>query len=476
MDESCVRVGSMVFTSYSFLFYFLPAVLLVYYILPRGRNIFLLLASYIFYGWWSPWFVLLMLAVTLINYIAGLVIASSPSRSTRSNMAVAFAVIGSLGLLGFFKYFVFAAENLNGMLALLGAEPFSVWQIVLPIGISFYTFQSLSYTVDVYRGTSPPVRTIWDFACYVSLFPQLIAGPIVRYNTIAEQLVHRQHTVNKFSAGTALFIIGFAKKILLANPMGEMADASFAAANPGALAAWLGVTAYAFQIYFDFSGYSDMAIGLGRMLGFEFPRNFNAPYRALNITDFWRRWHISLSTFLRDYLYIPLGGNRHGVQRTYANLAIVMLLGGLWHGANWTFIAWGGFHGAFLIFERLRGKESLYDRTPRVVQTGITFVVVLISWVFFRSTTITEAIHFLGEMFSLGAVSDGSVLLSGQLLAAGSLLQLALCGVLVFAPWQAYEWVERLSWYRIALLLVLFMVATMTMFAQSFNPFLYFQF
>ena len=233
-----------------------------------------------------------------------------------------------------------------------------VLAIALPIGISFYTFHALSYTIDVYRGTAPPVRSFIDFACYIALFPQLVAGPIIRYNTVADQLVSRSHTWEKFASGVTLFILGFAKKILLANPMGRVADAAFDAQSLSAPDAWFGALAYAFQIYFDFSGYSDMAIGLGRMIGFEFLKNFDSPYQAESITDFWRRWHISLSTFLRDYLYIPLGGNRKGPRRTYVNLIVVMLLGGLWHGANWTFVAWGAYHGILLAFERFRGKRS----------------------------------------------------------------------------------------------------------------------
>jgi len=467
----------MVFTSHIFLFYFLPAVLLIYYIIPgRRRNGFLLLASYAFYGWWRPWFICLMLAVTLINYLAGMVIATSEPRSLRARAALTLSVVGSLGLLGFFKYFVFAQENLNRLLACFEIGTLPVLQIMLPIGISFYIFQSLTYAADVYRSVSPPVRSFWDFACYVSLFPQLIAGPIVRYNTIADQLIDRQHTIEKFSSGAALFILGFSKKIMLANPVGEMADAVFAVEAPCTPDAWLGVTAYAFQIYFDFSGYSDMAIGLGRMLGFEFPRNFDAPYRAVSITDFWRRWHISLSTFLRDYLYIPLGGNRKGARRMYGNLAVVMLLGGLWHGANWTFIAWGAFHGAMLIFERFMGKKSLYARAPRIIQIAATFVLVLISWVFFRSNTIGDAVGFLSAMFGIESASPGSMLLAAELYTPGRLLGMGLCAILIFARWQAFEWVERLSWMRCSLLLILLVVSIVTMFTQAFNPFLYFQF
>ena len=466
----------MVFTSQIFVFYFLPAVLAAYYLLPGKRNVFLLAASYVFYGWWNPRFVLLMLLVTAANYVCGEVIAGSPDRPHRRRAALTASVIISLGTLAFFKYFVFLQVNLNGALTFFGSEPFSVWHVVLPVGISFYVFQSLSYTVDVYRGQSPPVRSFFDFACFVALFPQLIAGPIVRYNTVADQLVSRTHTLDKFSSGAALFILGFAKKVLLANMIGPVADAVFEARSPGMLDAWFGVTAYAFQIYFDFSAYSDMAIGLGRMLGFEFPRNFNGPYRAESITDFWRRWHISLSTFLRDYLYIPLGGNRLGPRRTYVNLALVMLLGGLWHGAQWTFIVWGAYHGLLLILERRLGKQPIYARLPRPVRIAITFVLVLFAWVLFRSTDIEGAGQYFAAMFGLAEPGGGSLLLPAEIYTRGTLLIMATCALFSFGRLQAFDWVERLTWPKAIILTVLFYYSLMTMFVQSFNPFLYFQF
>lgn len=466
----------MVFTSYIFVFYFLPLVVLLYYALPWKRNLFLLCASYVFYGWWDPRFVILMFVATLINYVCGAVIARSPINSRRRRGALVAAVVLSLGMLGFFKYFVFAQRNWNEILKLLGHAPMPVWEVVLPIGISFFIFQSLSYSIDVYRGDSPPVRTFTDFACFVALFPQLIAGPIVRYGTIADQLVEREHNVNKFACGTSLFVLGFAKKILLANAIGGAADAAFSAQAPGCLDAWFGVVAYAFQIYYDFSGYSDMAIGLGRMFGFEFIRNFDAPYRADSITDFWRRWHISLSTFLRDYLYIPLGGNRKSAARTYVNLTIVMLLGGLWHGASWVFVIWGAYHGLLLAFERWRGKESAYSRLPRPVRVGITFVLVLFSWVLFRCPTLSDAATYFGAMFGFGSAGGGSVLLAGELYTQGNVIIMAICALLAFQRVQAFDWVERMTWPRMVLVLGLFVLSLMTMFVQAFNPFLYFQF
>ena len=349
----------MVFSTPIFLFYFLPIVLLCYYVLSFllraaggslggvsfGRNAFLLLASYVFYGWWNPWFIVLMFTVTALNYCCALVVVRPGASARLRFWSMTLAIVLSLATLGFFKYFMFFETNLNHVLAWFGADTVRVLEVLLPMGISFYTFHALSYSIDVYRGTAPPVRSFVDFACYIALYPQLVAGPIIRYNTVAGQLVSRSHTWDKFSSGVALFAMGFSKKILLANPMGQVADTAFNARALTTVDAWFGVLAYAFQIYFDFSGYSDMAVGLGRMIGFEFPKNFDSPYRAESITDFWRRWHISLSTFLRDYLYIPLGGNKRGPRRTYVNLLVVMLLGGLWHGANWTFIAWALFTG-----------------------------------------------------------------------------------------------------------------------------------
>ena len=466
----------MVFSSHIFIFYFLPAVLLCYYLLRARRNLFLLVASYVFYGWWNPWFIPLMFFATLVNYLGGHVISRAEPGSRRRRLALAASVTVSLSTLGFFKYFVFLQNNANAFIEVFGASALPVFQVTLPIGISFYIFQSMTYSIDVYRGQSPPVRSFSDFACFVSLFPQLIAGPIVRYNTVAGQLVNRRHSLEKFSSGVALFILGFAKKILLANTVGQAADAVFQAQAPCALDAWFGVTAYAFQIYFDFSAYSDMAIGLGRMVGFEFPRNFNAPYLSDSITDFWRRWHISLSTFLRDYLYIPLGGNRKGQGRTYINLAIVMLLGGLWHGANWTFILWGAFHGALLAFERWRGKRSVYEYLPRPLRIGITFVFVLLGWVLFRSPDITSAVHFFGAMFGAGGGAGGSALLSGLVYTQGHFIIMGLCALLAFQPLQAFDLAKTVTWPKALVLIAVFCLAAMTMFVQAFNPFLYFQF
>jgi alginate O-acetyltransferase complex protein AlgI len=466
----------LVFTSHVFLFYFLPVVLAIYYMLPRGRNSFLTLASYVFYGWWEPWFVLLMVFSTVLDFVCGGIIGAPDPSPKRRKAALIAAICGDLGLLAFFKYYTFTAENLNRLAQAFGAGSLPLLHVALPIGISFYTFESLSYTIDVYRGHAKPAWRFSDISCFVSLFPHLVAGPIVRYNVLAEQIQYREHTLDKFSAGVAMFILGFAKKILLANPMGRVADAVFGAAAPLPLDAWVGAIAYAFQIYFDFSGYSDMAIGLGRMFGFVIPENFRSPYLSESITEFWRRWHISLSTWLRDYLYLPLGGNRKGPRRTYVNLAVVMLLGGLWHGAAWQFVMWGGYHGSLLAYERWMGKKTPYSWLPRPARVAVTFMLVLFSWVLFRSPTLGHAVSYLGAMFGATAANGASALLGGEIYTRAALFIMALCALISFQPVEVCDWVAALNWRRAMALVPLALLAIGVMFTQDFNPFLYFQF
>lgn len=466
----------MVFTSHIFLFYFLPLVLVTYYLLPRHRNSFLTVVSYIFYGWWEPWFVILMMFSTVLDFFCGRIIGQPGASARTRKTALIVAICGDLGLLAFFKYYAFTAENLNRLIEVFGAGSLPVFAITLPIGISFYTFESMSYTIDVYRGIVEPARKFSDISCFVSLFPHLVAGPIVRYNILAEQIKFRTHTADKFAAGVAMFILGFAKKILLANPMGRVADSVFGAATPLPMDAWVGVIAYAFQIYFDFSGYSDMAIGLGRMFGFVIPENFRSPYLSESITDFWRRWHISLSTWLRDYLYVPLGGNRRGPKRTYVNLAVVMLLGGLWHGAAWQFVAWGGYHGALLAFERWLGRRSPYEFLPHWARVAMTFVLVLFSWVLFRSPTLEHALTYAGAMLGATAATGASALVAAEIYTPHFFVVFALCAVISFQRVEVCDWVEQMSWRRAVALAPLFLVAVGAMFTQTFNPFLYFQF
>jgi alginate O-acetyltransferase complex protein AlgI len=468
----------MVFTTHIFVFYFLPLFLLVYYSLPvRWRNAWITIGSYVFYGWWQPWFVALMLFTTCMDFLWGRVITREGATQGERKLAVLACVATNLTLLAFFKYYMFAAETFNQVLGAFGGQPLTVHNVILPIGISFYTFHSLTYVIDLYRGHATPAKTLSGFSAFVALFPDLVAGPIIRYKTLAEQLREREHIASRFASGIAIFIVGFAKKILLANPCGTVADAVFGAANPLAVDAWFGVLAYAFQIYFDFSGYSDMAVGLGRMLGFEFPRNFDAPYRSESITDLWRRWHISLSSVLRDYLYYALGGNRKGPRRTYFNLAVVMVLGGLWHGAKWNFIVWGAYHGLLLAAERWNGKRSFYHWLPKPGRIAITFLLMLLSWVLFRADNLTLAIDYFRSMFGVAPAGEIAPLLAAVIYTPYHLAIMAICAALVFQPLQAHDWAMRpLTWPRVAYVVPLFIIALMAMYSQAFNPFLYFQF
>ena len=471
----------MVFSSHLFVYYFLPAALLVYYLLPRrGRHLWLTLASYGFYGWANPAFMGLMLLSTTIDFVVGRKLGDAPLEAERERRFwVTVSVVTNLSLLGFFKYFNFAVDSAGALLAGVGLghlQPELGLRVALPLGISFYTFQSMSYTLDIYRGRTRPLSNFIDFACYVSLFPQLVAGPIIRFSEIADQLRERTHTIQKFSRGIAFFSLGMAKKVLLANPCGFVADATFDAGSLVPLDAWVGVIAYSFQIYFDFSGYSDMAIGLALMFGFVLPKNFNSPYRAESLTDFWRRWHISLSTWLRDYLYLPLGGNRKGPWRTYVNLAIVMLLGGLWHGAAWNFVVWGGLHGAWLAMERAHGKRSLYAGWPRPLRVGLTFAGVLITWVFFRAPDLAGALGYLSSMFGLAAVRPEASLIGGIIYAPYFLVSLAAAATVTWGCPQTWDWTRRLTLPRATLALGCLGLALMAMASQGYNPFIYFIF
>jgi alginate O-acetyltransferase complex protein AlgI len=504
----------MVFSSYLFLFYFLPLALLLYYAAPRRlKHLFLTALSYLFYGWANPLFVPLLLFSTVVDYICGRVIAReratlgtvgtvgtvatvgtigsapsgggtpvgaeapAPGRAARRALAVSIAT--NVGLLAFFKYFNFGIENLNAFAQATGLDALRLdlaFTVTLPLGISFYTFQSMSYTWDVYRGRAAAIRDFIDFACYVSMFPQLVAGPIIRFSEVADQLRSRTHTVTKFARGVAFFSVGLAKKVLLANPCGKIADLAFDAGALHPLDAWYGVTAYAFQIYFDFSGYSDMAIGLGLMLGFVFPKNFDSPYRSQSVTEFWRRWHISLSTWLRDYLYVPLGGNRKGPLRTYGNLLVVMLLGGLWHGASWNFVVWGGIHGALLAFERMQGKTAPYWGLPAPVRITFTFVVVLVTWVFFRAADLPSAGRYLASMGGLVEPHEGAGLLAGVVYQPYYLLTFLTAAVVTWACPQTWDWSRTLTAPKAVAVVAAFVLAAVMLTTQAFNPFIYFIF
>ena len=466
----------MVFSSYLFIFFFLPLALLGYYAAPKKlRHLALTLFSYIFYGWANPWFCLLMLFKTSVDYTNGRLMGTYPARK---KLFVTISIVCDLAILGFFKYFNFGLDNYNATMAALGipeAQYLGFFRVVLPLGISFYTFQSMSYVIDVYRGDAKVVTNFIDYACYVSMFPQLVAGPIIRFQDVADQLRERTLTWEKFARGTSFFMLGMAKKVLLANPCGKIADTTFNTGDLSCFDAWYGAVAYAFQIYFDFSGYSDMAIGLGLMLGFVFAKNFDSPYRSMSITEFWRRWHLSLSTWLRDYLYIPLGGNRKGSVRTYINLALVMLLGGLWHGASWNFLIWGGIHGGYLAFERAQGKESIYHKLPALLQVLITFFIVLIAWVFFRADTLPDAAQYLKCMFG-GATPGQGEAVRGLIYNPYYVVNFILAGITIWALPQTWDFTRRLTWPKIAWCILLFFISLIALTTQSYNPFIYFIF
>ena len=485
----------MVFSSHVFLFYFLPFVLLLNYTLPfRFLTLMIMLTSYLFYGWANPNWIILMLTSTMVDYFCGLALVhysgiqhdgadlpylpKGQPRNKAQKTALAISMITNLAILGFFKYFDFGVQNLRVVSSLLGYGDLQIQMlhVALPIGISFYTFQSMSYAVDVYRGEARPLKNPIDFACFVALFPHQLAGPIIRYWSIAEQIRHRVFTWEKFARGAAFISLGMGKKILLANPMAHIADNAFAAGSLYWYDAWYGLFAYTFQIYFDFSAYSDMAVGLALLLGFLFTKNFNDPYRANSITDFWRRWHISLSTWLRDYLYIPLGGNRSGEFRTYCNLMTVMLLGGLWHGASWNFVIWGGIHGGMLALERLQGKQSFYVALPNWLRTAITFLIVCVSWIFFRAETLPYSLRYIGHLIPSASQPGNAEVLSAVIHTPYHLLMFFACAFVVWLMPQTWIFTQRLSHARVAVCLVTFAVSILFLWTQTTNPFLYYQF
>jgi len=448
----------MVFASPLFLFLFLPIVLLAHFAAPQAwRNLFLLIASLIFYAWGELLFVWVMLFSIGANWLWGLAIERS---RRRRHWVLTLAVAFNLGLLGIFKYLDFLTENLNLLLDALGVAPLPLPGLRLPLGISFFTFHALSYLIDVHRGVNVAQRSLPQFALYISFFPQLIAGPIIRYHDVADQLARRTVESTLFASGLERFIAGLAKKVLLANPLGEVADTTFAMPTEGlgALPAWLGLICYAGQIYFDFSGYSDMAIGLARMFGFRFLENFNYPYTARSIQDFWRRWHISLSNWFRDYLYIPLGGNRTSARRVYFNLVLVFLLCGLWHGASWNFVVWGLLHGFFMLIERA-GWGAYLARLPRLLQHLYTLGVVLIAWVFFRAVDFSSALDFLAALFGRnGAQPSVFVALFNPQIGMTMFVAL-LASTPIFARLTG-DWRERLAGR----------LGTATVIAQSLSP------
>ncbi len=471
----------MVFSSATFLFFFLPAVLGCLLLLPRKfHNLLLLLFSLFFYAWGELYFVLLLLISIAANYLFGYLIGGLAAKTTSARIALILGIIFNLGLLGYFKYASFLIENWNSVALSLGWQPYNINQVHLPLGVSFFTFQALSYLIDVYRGDARHSRNPVHVAVYIALFPQLIAGPIIRYKDIQAQILERQPGFALAYSGMCRFIFGLAKKLLIANPLGYVADQIFALQGDDLTTplAWLGIICYTLQIYFDFSGYSDMAIGLGRMFGFKFLENFNYPYAATSLRDFWRRWHISLSNWFRDYLYIPLGGNRRHKSRTHLNLLIVFLLCGLWHGASWNFVIWGLIHGAFLVLERT-SFGVLLTRTPALVQHGYTLLVVMLAWVFFRAETLPEAVNYLTTLFSVQAHGPHDL---AQFLRP-HIIVLIISGALLSLPvWRRFE--ERYltavtpkgEFIRGSIAILLAGLSVVILAASTYNPFIYFRF
>ena len=470
----------MLFSSLVFLWFFLPVAVFLYYLDPgrNAKNIVLFAASLIFYGWGGPRYLLLVLLTALLCYAAGLCLDAAGERIALKKLSVGVFVLITLGILGYFKYYNFFAAT-AGRLA--GKELFPLRDIVLPLGISFYTFQAISYVVDVYRGKSPAQKNLFHMALYLFLFPQILSGPIIKYHQVAGQLTNRNETISMQFYGIKRFVYGLAKKVLLANTFGQSVDyiMGVPSGQMGTLTAWLAVILYTLQIYYDFSGYSDMAIGLGRIFGFYYEENFNYPYLSSSITEFWRRWHISLSTWFRDYLYIPLGGNRKGLGRTCVNLFIVFLATGLWHGASMTFIIWGIYHGIFILSERLWLKKVL-DRNPvKFLNHLYAMVVVVFGWLLFRAPSMTYAIDLAKAM-----IRPSKGLWNAGLFANNKILFLAVLGILLCGPVQALfprfrnhifdE--ENVSYGDIAVMIVLLFLSTMVVVISTYTAFIYFQF
>ena len=473
----------MVFSSTIFLFAYLPLSLLIYYVMPpKGRNVALFLLSIIFYGFGEPTYIAVMLFSIAVAYLTGFPIGKyRESCPKRARFWLILSICLNLGMLVFFKYTNFFIENLS-RLPFLGGVLEPIEGLTLPIGISFYTFQIISYSIDLYRGNTDTQRSFVSFGAYVSLFPQLIAGPIVRYRDVDDQLISRTHTVDKFSAGVSRFTVGFAKKLLLGDSLAALYAyfGTLYAVEPTAMTAWLMVLCYTLHIYFDFSGYSDMAIGLGRMLGFEFLENFHYPYLASSVTDFWRRWHISLSSWFREYVYIPLGGNRKGRARQFVNMAVVWFLTGFWHGSAWNFVLWGVFYFVILALEKTL-LLKWFEKTP--VTRGLghiwTLLLVGIGWMLFDHTDLTEAFAVIGSLFGVGTVGFTSPTVGYELLRALPLLAVS---VIAATPYPARLWAKleagRPVWGILRPLLVAaaLLLSVAYMVSGTFSPFLYYIF
>lgn len=466
----------MVFSSTIFLCVYLPLVLLGYYICPKkGRNLFLLIASLVFYAWGEPKYVFLMIFSILVNYIFGRLMDKHRENKKRLKLMLVLSVVIDLGLLSVFKYTDFVITNIN---AIFGSS-FDLLNIALPIGISFYTFQAMSYTIDVYRDDVRVQKNLIDFGMYITMFPQLIAGPIVRYADVQDQLAERSVTTADFSEGVMRFVVGLGKKVLLANQMGAVWSEIYAlGGDVSALMAWTGAIAYTFQIYFDFSGYSDMAIGLGRMFGFKFPENFRYPYQSVSITDFWRRWHITLSTWFKEYLYIPLGGNRRGLTRQALNLLIVWSLTGFWHGAGWNFVLWGLYYFVILFIEKLFLLKAL-DKLPKFFRHVYALLLIIIGWVIFASDDVSVLLPFLGSMFgangAIGGMDVYTLLTKAVLLIICCVASTELPKKLFLSAAGAMN--EKAAFtLKSVLMIALLALSMILLIGDSYNPFLYFRF
>jgi len=480
----------MIFSSLFFIFGFLPIFLICYYVTPRRyRNFVALIASYFFYAWGEPKFIFILFASSVIDYLLSLFLGkTSEEKRTQRQLIVLASLILNVGGLVYFKYTNFLVDQTSWLLSYFDVGSISLARIAFPIGISFFTFLKVSYIVDVYRGTVPPSPSFLQYALYVAAFPKLLAGPIVRYHDIAEQLENRTHTVQKFSEGIWRFSLGLGKKVLIANFLAVIANTAFDvdSGNIPMLYAWLGAFAYAFQIYFDFSGYSDMAIGLGRMIGFEFPENFNRPYISLNITEFWHRWHITLSAWMKEYLYIPLGGNRRSNFRTHVNLWIVFLISGFWHGASWSFIVWGAFHGLFLSLDRILRPTQIMKYIPPAILRVFTFLLVTIGWVFFRAETLVHGVKYLGQMFNISTITETFLPASWQDLFSNRTVFVFIAAAVISLMPEISSRVRQISekssislLYRLAkfvTVVTLLFLSLCSLVKSDFNPFIYFRF
>ena len=467
----------MIFASFEFLFLFLPIFFVAYYLTPtRLRNWPILILSWAFYAWWRVDFLALLVCVTLFTFLTSRMMVSAGLGSRAGKIWLQIGLVGNLGVLGYFKYANFSVDSLNGVLAVGNMGPIPWAAIILPAGLSFYVLQSISYLVDVWRGTIPVSRSLLNYAAYKAMFSQLIAGPIVRYAQIADELKGRVHSLELFGLGARRFMVGFCMKVIIADTLSPLVDAIYHLPAPTLADSWLGAIAYTLQLYFDFAGYSAMAIGLALMIGFHFPENFDFPYLSASIQAFWQRWHITLSSFLRDYLYISLGGNRRGNVRTYVNLILTMLIGGLWHGANWTFVAWGAWHGGMLALHRLYRARG--GNMPWLAGHVLTLLAVVLGWVVFRADDFAAALRIYTGMLGLHgtAVSDD---LAWQL-TPDRLWMVAIGVAIVYVP--VIERPVAALFGRTASGLSLvgpfcgFLLAMVLLYSRAAVPFLYFQF